>query len=129
MVLGHEVDKDQMAVVRCRFRMVGEDGMTLYAVRKDLTTAGIPSPSREVLAHLDGSLEARRDVPLDVSKFNITNRTTVLAIAGNLLYTLSGRTSCVSISSVLRMRRWKTASCFLLDTAEGVLPTLSNIRP
>jgi hypothetical protein len=33
----------------------------------------------EVLAHLDGSLEAQGDVPLDVSKFSITNTSSALS--------------------------------------------------
>jgi site-specific DNA recombinase len=49
--VGYEVDEDQMAVVRRVFRMVGEEGMTLYAVRKSLTAAGILSPSGKKLWH------------------------------------------------------------------------------
>ncbi len=41
---GYEVDEEQMAVVRRIFRMVGTEGTTLYAVRKVLQAAGIPSP-------------------------------------------------------------------------------------
>ena len=40
-----------MAVVRRVFRMVGEEGMTLYAVRKSLMASGIPSPSGKKLWH------------------------------------------------------------------------------
>jgi site-specific DNA recombinase len=43
--VGYEVDEDQMTVVRSVFRMVAEEGMTLYAVRKSLMASGIPSPS------------------------------------------------------------------------------------
>jgi site-specific DNA recombinase len=49
--VGYEVDENQMAVVRRVFRMVGEEGMTLYAVRKSLTAAGILSPSGKKLWH------------------------------------------------------------------------------
>src|ERR687897_318450 len=49
--VGYEVDEEKMAVVRRVFRMVGEEGMTLYAVRKSLTAAGIPSPSGKKLWH------------------------------------------------------------------------------
>lgn len=41
---GYEVDEEQMAVVRRMFRMVGVEGTSLYAVRKALQEAGIPSP-------------------------------------------------------------------------------------
>jgi hypothetical protein len=40
-----------MAVVRRIFRMVGEEGNTLYAVRKGLAAAGILSPSGKKLWH------------------------------------------------------------------------------
>jgi site-specific DNA recombinase len=43
--VGYEVDEEKMAVVRSVFRMVAEEGMTLYAVRKSLMASGIPSPS------------------------------------------------------------------------------------
>jgi site-specific DNA recombinase len=49
--VGYEVDEEKMAVVRRIFRMVGEEGMTLYAVRKDLAAAGILSPSGKKLWH------------------------------------------------------------------------------
>src|SRR5215204_4678217 len=49
--VGYEVDEEKMAVVRRVFRMVGEEGITLYAVRKSLTAAGIPSPSGKKLWH------------------------------------------------------------------------------
>jgi hypothetical protein len=49
--VGYEVDEEKMAVVRRIFRMVGEVGMTLYAVRKDLAAAGILSPSGKKLWH------------------------------------------------------------------------------
>ena len=41
---GHEVDEEQMAIVRHVFRMVGTEGATLYAVRKALEAAGVSSP-------------------------------------------------------------------------------------
>src|SRR5215217_8049684 len=49
--VGYEVDEEKMAVVRRVFRMVGEEGMTLYAVRKSLTAAGILSPGGKKLWH------------------------------------------------------------------------------
>ena len=49
--VGYEVDEEKMAVVRRVFRLVGEEGMTLYAVRKSLAAAGIPSPSGKKLWH------------------------------------------------------------------------------
>jgi site-specific DNA recombinase len=49
--VGYEVDEDQMAIVRRVIRMVGEEGMTLYAVRKSLSAAGILSPSGKKLWH------------------------------------------------------------------------------
>ena len=49
--VGYEVDEEKMAVVRRVFRMVGEEGMSLYAVRKSLTAAGILSPSGKKLWH------------------------------------------------------------------------------
>ena len=49
--VGYEVDEEKMAVVRSVFRMVGEEGMTLYAVRKSLTAAGILSPGGKKLWH------------------------------------------------------------------------------
>jgi site-specific DNA recombinase len=48
---GYVVDEEQMAVVRRIFRMVGVEGMTLYAVRKNLEAAGIPSPGGRRLWH------------------------------------------------------------------------------
>lgn len=49
--VGYEVDEEPMAVVRRVFRMVGEEGMTLYAVRKGLEAAGILSPTGKKLWH------------------------------------------------------------------------------
>jgi site-specific DNA recombinase len=47
----YEVDEDQMAVVRSVFRMVGEEGMPLYAVRKAFLRGGISSPSGKKVWH------------------------------------------------------------------------------
>src|SRR5918998_1730171 len=47
----YEVREDQMGVVRSIFRMVGEEGLTLYAARKRLEATGIPSPGGKELWH------------------------------------------------------------------------------
>ena len=41
---GYEVDEEQMAIIRRVFRMVGAEGVSLYAARKALQAAGVPSP-------------------------------------------------------------------------------------
>ncbi len=48
---GYEVDEERMAVVQRVFRMVGVEGATLYAVRKALEAAGVPSPGGKKLWH------------------------------------------------------------------------------
>ncbi len=48
---GYEVDEEQMAIVRRLFRMVGEEGLTLYAARKALERDGVPSPGGKKLWH------------------------------------------------------------------------------
>lgn len=48
---GYEVDEERMAVVRRVFRIVGAEGATLYAARKALESAGVPSPGGKKLWH------------------------------------------------------------------------------
>ena len=38
------VSEEQMAVVRRIFRMLGAEGMTMYAVKKTFEREGIPAP-------------------------------------------------------------------------------------
>ena len=48
---GYEIHEEQMAVVRRLFRMVGEEGLTLYGTRKVLERDGVRSPGGKKLWH------------------------------------------------------------------------------